>query len=90
MWSLSMFGIGVVLWVELPVQRRLCLIFVRDVGSPDIHECFRGLTGGQRTPWIWGVTKSVIRATPSTQEVYKMSPKGGTKKMKKETKKPTD
>ena len=25
-------------WVELPVQRRLWPIFVRDVGSPDIHE----------------------------------------------------
>ena len=36
-------------WVELPIQRRLCPIFVRDVGSPDIHECFRGLTGSQRT-----------------------------------------
>ena len=23
--------------VELPVQRRLCLIFVKNVGSPDIH-----------------------------------------------------
>ena len=22
----------------------------RNVGSPDIHECFRGLTGSQRTP----------------------------------------
>ena len=30
--------------------------FVREVGSPDIHECFRGLTGSQRTPWFWGVT----------------------------------
>ena len=47
---------GYVLRVELPVQRRLCTIFVRDVGSPDIHECFRGLTGSQRTPGIWGVT----------------------------------
>ena len=43
-------GTGYVLRVELPVQRRLCPIFVRDVGSPDIHECFRGLTGSQRTP----------------------------------------
>ena len=25
-------------WVELPVQRRLCLIFVNCVGLPDIHE----------------------------------------------------
>ena len=41
--------------VELPVQRRLYLIFVREVGSPDIHECFRGLTGSQRTPRFWGV-----------------------------------
>ena len=24
-------------WVELPVQRRLCPIFVKNVGSPDIH-----------------------------------------------------
>ena len=34
-----------VLRVELPVQRRLCQIFVRDVGSPGIHERFRWLTG---------------------------------------------
>ena len=49
-------GTGYVLRVELPVQRRLCPIFVRDVRSPDIHECFRELTGSQRTPGIWGVT----------------------------------
>ena len=24
-------------WVELPVQRRLCPIFVKNVGLPDIH-----------------------------------------------------
>ena len=41
--------------VELPIQRRLCPIFVRNVGSPDIHECFRGLTDSQRTPGIWGI-----------------------------------
>ena len=35
-------GAGVVLRVELPVQMRLCSILVRNVGSPDIHECFRG------------------------------------------------
>ena len=35
-------------WVELPVQRRLCPIFVREVGSPDLHECFRGLTTDPR------------------------------------------
>ena len=45
----------VCIWVELSVQRRLCPIFVRDVGSPNIHECFRGLTGSQRIPGFWGV-----------------------------------
>ena len=45
-----------VLWVELSVQKRLCSIFVKNVGSPDIHECFQGLTGSQRTPGIRGVT----------------------------------
>ena len=44
---------GYVLRVELPVQRRLCPIFVRDVGSPGIY----GLTGSQRTPGIWGITR---------------------------------
>ena len=38
------------IWVELPVQRRLCPIVVRNVISPDSHECLRGLTGSQRTP----------------------------------------
>ena len=50
---IGLFGTGICrycIWVELPVQRRLCPIFVRNVGSPDIHECFRGLTGSQRTP----------------------------------------
>ena len=46
----------VCIWVELLVQKRLCPIFVRNVGSPDIHEYFRGLTGNQRTPGIGGVT----------------------------------
>ena len=54
-------GTGYVLRVELPVQRRLYPIFVRDVGSPDIHECFRRLTGNQRTPGIWGVTSSTTK-----------------------------
>ena len=49
-------GTGVVLRVKLPVQRRLCPIFVRDVWSPDIHECFCGLTGSQQTPGDRGVT----------------------------------
>ena len=30
----------VVLWVELPVQRRLCPIFMSGVGLPDIHDYF--------------------------------------------------
>ena len=30
------------IWVELPVQRRLCPIFVRGVGSPDIKEYSAG------------------------------------------------
>ena len=47
------------IWVELPVQKRLCPIFVKNVGSPDIHECFRGLTGSQRTPGDRGVTFSL-------------------------------
>ena len=38
------------------VQRRLCPIFLRNVGSPDIHECFRGLTDSQWTLRFWGVT----------------------------------
>ena len=49
-------GTSYVLRVELPIQRRLCPIFVRDVGSSGIHERFRRLTGSQRTPVIWGVT----------------------------------
>ena len=55
-WSLCMVGTGYVLWVELPVQGRLCSIFVSSVGLPDIHEYFRGLTGCQRTPGFYGVT----------------------------------
>ena len=31
-------GTGYVLWVELPIQKRLCPIFVSSVGLPDIHE----------------------------------------------------
>ena len=30
----------VCIWVELPVQRRLCPIFVNNVGLPDVHEYF--------------------------------------------------
>ena len=31
-----------VFWVELPVQRRLCPIFMSGVGFPDIHEYSAG------------------------------------------------
>ena len=53
----------VCIWVELPVQRRLYPIFVRDVESPDIHECFRGLTSSQRTLGFWGVTSTTPKFT---------------------------
>ena len=33
---------GFVFWVELPVQRRLCPIFMSGVGLPDIHEYSAG------------------------------------------------
>ena len=36
------FGTGYVLWVELPVQRRLYSIFVSSVGLPDIHKYSAG------------------------------------------------
>ena len=52
---IALFGTGIFrfcIWVELPVQRRLCPIFVRNVGSPDSYECFHGLTGSQQTPGI--------------------------------------
>ena len=55
-WIVGTGYIQVCIWVELPIQRRLYPIFVRNVGSPNIHECFHGLTGSQRTPGIWGVT----------------------------------
>ena len=40
---LMMLMLGqVVLWVEFPVQGRLCPIFVISVGLPDIHEYSAG------------------------------------------------
>ena len=42
---IALFGTGIYrfcIWVELPVQKRLCPIFVRNVGSPDIHEYSAG------------------------------------------------
>ena len=40
--SLLMVETGFVPWVEFPVQRRLCLIFMNGVGLPDIHEYSTG------------------------------------------------
>ena len=37
---IALFGTSICricIWVELPVQRGLCPIFVKNVGSPDIH-----------------------------------------------------
>ena len=42
---ITLFGTGICSFcisVELPVQRRLCPIFVTNVGSPDIHEYSAG------------------------------------------------
>ena len=39
---LLIVGIGFIPWVELPVQRRLCSIFMSGVGLPDIHEYSAG------------------------------------------------
>ena len=41
-WSLYMVRTGLCTWVELPVQRRLCPIFMSGVGLPDIHEYSAG------------------------------------------------
>ena len=70
---IALFGTGICRFcirVELPVQRRLFTIFVRNFGSPDIHECFRGLTGSQRTPGV-GVSQKLILKTPSIFSLIK-------------------
>ena len=41
-WLLLIIGTGFVPWVELHVQRRLCLIFMSGVGLLDIHEYSAG------------------------------------------------
>ena len=41
-WSMLIVGTGFVPWVELPIQRRLCPIFVSGVGLLDIHEYSAG------------------------------------------------
>ena len=55
-------GTDYALRVELTVQRRLYLIFVRDVRLPSIHERFRGLTGSQRIPPVLGRDNGSPRA----------------------------
>ena len=42
---IGLFGTGLCrfcIWVELPGQRRLCPIFVKNVGLSDIHEYSAG------------------------------------------------
>ena len=41
-WSLLILETGFVPWVELPVQMRLCPIFVSGVGLLDIYEYSAG------------------------------------------------
>ena len=41
-WSLLIVGTSFVPWVELPIQRRLCPIFMSGVGLPNIHEYSAG------------------------------------------------
>ena len=41
-WLLLIVGIDFVPWVELPVERRLCPIFVSGVRLPNIHEYSAG------------------------------------------------
>ena len=49
------------IWVELPVQRRLCPIFVKKCRVTRHSRVFRGLTGSQRTPGF-GASQLGIRA----------------------------
>ena len=70
---IALFGTGICRFcirVELPVQRRLFPIFVRNFGSPDIHECFRGLTGSQRIPGV-GASQKLSLKTPSIFSLIK-------------------
>ena len=52
---IGLFGTG--LYMGRAPRTKETLPDFRERGwSPDIHECFRGLTGSQRTPRFWGVT----------------------------------
>ena len=44
----------VVFWVELPVQRRLCPIFVSGVGLPDYPQVIPRVDGLSTDPWEMG------------------------------------
>ena len=64
-WSLLIVRTGFVPWVELPLQRRLCPIFVSRVELPNQHpRVFRRLTSCQLTPGIWDVTVLVYDKSP--------------------------
>ena len=52
---IGLFGTGLYMGRALRTKETLS-DFVRNVGSLDIHECFRGLTGSQQIPRIWGIT----------------------------------
>ena len=59
---IALFGTGICrfcIWVELPVQRRLCPIFVKKCRVTRHSRVFRELTGSQRTPRVWGVPSLV-------------------------------
>ena len=60
------------IWVELPVQMRLCPIFVIIVWSLDIHECFRGFMGSQQTPGN-GVSHEVMSRVGFDDGIYRAS-----------------
>ena len=71
---IALFGTSICrfcIWVELPVQRRLYSIFVRNVGSSDIHECFRGLTGSQQTPGFGASHKVLLRVIHKKRKTEK-------------------
>ena len=87
MWSLYNIGTGcheiaqVVFWVELPVQRRLCPIFIKSwvLGKGNSMEwcrvtrhpqILRVLMGCQRTLRIWGVTFLVMPQNASIVSHY--------------------
>ena len=90
---IGLFGTGLCrfcFWVELPVQKRLCLILVKNVGLPLHSRVFRRLTGSQRTPGKWGVivglggrlgSEPSMRARPMTtsRSLLRCKPWLGTK-----------